>query len=63
MFLFFGDDEDENAAALEALKTASNKLKGKILLVYSAIDGDEAARLTEFLGVSAGPCLRIVVPG
>jgi hypothetical protein len=63
MFLFYGDDEDENAAALEAMITASNKLKGKILLVYSDIDGDESKRLTEFLGVASGPCLRIVVPG
>jgi hypothetical protein len=63
MFDGGGDDEDENAAALEAMKTASNKLKGKILLVYSDINGEESSRLTEFLGVSAGPCLRIVVPG
>jgi len=32
MFLFYGDDEDENAAALEAMITASNKLKGKNLI-------------------------------
>jgi ribosomal protein L16/L10AE len=63
MFLFYGDDEDENAAALEALKTASNKLKGKILLVYSDINGEESQRLTLFLGVASGPFLRIVVPG
>jgi len=35
-----GEDEDENNSALEAMKAASSKLKGKLLLVYSDISGE-----------------------
>ena len=62
MFLFKADDE-EGDKAFKALKEASKKLKGKILMAYTPIDADNS-RLADFFGVTADmlPTIRIVEP-